>query len=561
VCGIIGIYTRKRENLEARAEAALETVKDRGPDSRRILFSGFEGSNGHFGALGAARLAMVDVDGPNQPLETADRRYRIACNGEVWNYRELRREMESRGVVFATAGDTEAVLYVVAANGLDAPQRFRGQFAYIVEDTRDGLIHAGRDPHGICPLYYGKNRDEDLILASALKVLLDNGVAGQDVRLLPQGHTFVYDTASGKFRFHRYYDIMERIRPGLEVPPIRDLKERLFRIIEERIPREVPYAAIVGGIDSSLATAVCCKADLPPLCVITVTTTDDENCSDVRNARLLSEMLGVESRVSVVDEDYIRKNLQHVINILGSANYFEVVTGILGLKAAEMTKEAGGKAIVTGGGSDEIFGGYDFAWSLFQLDRLEPNLLHIYRQTGVFECHREDSVSASVGVEARPAYYDTELAEILFSIPLEKRILGLGTGDVTEKAILKQIARGVLPDSIVDARKSPFYRSTSILTLFEKVADKLITREEAAAWKKKMVKRNPSLAGSMLMPGKGPVLIHKTFTGLFPGLEDLTVPGGPPDYDDPQSYGRFYCFFGSPFLEGFKWPPPGDIRW
>jgi asparagine synthetase B (glutamine-hydrolysing) len=279
------------------------------------------------------------------------------------------------------------------------------------------------------------------------------------------------------------------------------------------------------------------------------------------NAGTLAGKFRIESRVSLVDEDYVEKNLERVVAALCSANYLEVLTGILGLRAAEMAAEAGAKAIITGGGSDELFGGYDFAWKMFEPERLEENLLHVYRQSGIFECHREDAVCTSLGIEVRPAYYDTDLAELILSLPASERIEGLGTETITEKAILKRIARGLLPDGIVDARKAPFYRSTSIVGLFERVAERAMSERDAERWRAEALKKNPALARSMMMRGRGPVLVYKTFASIYPGLDDLPCPMGPPDYGAPDSYGRFYCFFGSPLLAGYRWRSACTEKW
>ncbi|NIM48274.1 MAG: hypothetical protein GTO22_03295 [Gemmatimonadales bacterium] len=556
MCGIIAIYTRRRDNLEQRARAALALLENRGPDSQEVRLSGLHhGDNGHhyYGAIGVARLAIVDVEGPTPPLATPDGRYRIGFHGEIWNYRDLRTELVSGGATFQTSGDTEVVLHTVANHHDQAPHRLRGQFAYVVEDTHEGIVYAARDPNGICPLFYAINEEREFILGSTVNVLLQDSVDGQQLRALPQGYSLTYDAKTGRLQFNRYYDITAAIRPGTDAPPIDSLRTRLCNTIHEKIPREVPYATIVGGIDSSFVTTVCSRSDRPPSCIITVTTTEDTVSADVRNARLLSERCGIEARIGLVDEEYILKNLERVIDMLGSSNFLEVVTGIVGLKAAEMAREAGAKAIITGGGADEMFGGYDFVWTMFELDSVEQNLLHVYQQSGMFECHREDSVTAAVGIEARPAYYDTDLAELLFSLPVGQRIVGLGTQQVTEKAILKQIAYGHLPRQIINAKKSPLYESTAVVQLFEKVAARMMTRKEAARWKKQSVADNALSLSLMLSSGTGPVLVHKIFTERFPGLRGLRVPYAPPDYNDPNSYGRFHGAFGSPLMEGFKW--------
>ena len=546
MCGIFAIYNSSSRDCHDRADQALALIAPRGPDSQRTLFSP---NRCYSGVLGAARLAMVDINGAHQPLSSSDQRYRIAVDGEIWNYRRLRRDLEATGVGLQTAGDIEVLLYMVARYGDQAPQHLDGQFAYIVEDTHAGMIYAGRDPHGISPLFFGTNAGGDFVLASSVRVLLANAVTGEDIRILPQGHTLRYQIATGRL-WCRCYCALDSDQPTAPLPAITELRSRVVRLIASKIPEEVPYATIVGGLDSSLVTAVCCANSFRPRCIVSVATSEDQHSRDVANARLLADSYGIDCRIAVVDADYIASRLELVIEVLASANYLEVVTGIVGLKAAETAKAAGVRAIITGGGADEIFAGYDFAWSMYDQRHLEANLRHIYRQSGNFECHREDSVTAAVGLEARPAYYDSELARMIFAIPLAQRIIGLGSSRVIEKAILKKIATGIVPESIVNTRKSPFYRSTSIVKLFEKVAARMFGREQAIAWKRHLASHNPAWLRAFCFPGCGPVFVHCLFCKKFPTLANLLPPTTPPDYNDPQSYGQFHAALGSPILEG-----------
>ena len=551
MCGITAFFTSNRANLERRAADALALIAPRGPDSQRAVFSHLDDAAApYFGALCAARLAMVDVAGPNQPLETSDGRFRVALDGEIWNYRALRAELTADGVCFQTQGDTEVLLYTVAARGSGAPRTLRGQFVYVVEDTETGRIYAARDRHGIRPLFHGLNAAGDFILSSSVHVLLDNDVPATAIRILPQGYSLEYDARSGALRFERYYDLDADVAAQPERRSIDALRDHLFARIREKIPTEVPYVTIVGGIDSALATMVCGQATPRPRCTITVAT--DETSSDVTHARMLSEALDLECRIGLVDADYIRENLAHVIDTLASANFFEVVTSLVGLKAAQMAREVGAKAIISGGGGDELFGGYDFVWKLFEAEHVEANLRHVYLQSGTFECHREDRIISSVGIEPRPVYYDAELAAQLFSLSPEARIAGLGTPQVVSKSLLREIARGVLPDPIVDAPKLAFYKSSGITRLFEQVARELMSSEEASDWKRHVRETNPSWAMWLLAPGRGRVLIHKLFAERFPGLASLPIPPYPPDYDDPESYGAFHGSFGAPRLQGYK---------
>ncbi|MDF0602567.1 asparagine synthetase B [Psychromarinibacter sp. C21-152] len=546
MCGIVGVFGTSPDRAKALAARVLGDLSSRGPDAVTLAAT-------TTGAIGAARLRISDPAAPDQPMTTPDGAFRLALNGEIWNDRDLRRRLQAGGARFATACDTETVLHAVAAAGPDAPQMLDGQFAYIAQDMRTGQVHAARDPFGICPLWRAHLPDGGLILASSIAPILDAGAHPGTLRALPQGHSLSFHPASGKVTLRRYSD------SGLAEPHGRPdpadpqaLLAHLATTIRRRIPAEVPYATITGGIDSSLVTAICQTAHRPPTCTITVAACAADT-PDIDNARQLQAAYGTRALVGRVDADFIRDALPLVIERLASAQYLVVLSSLVALKAARMAREAGAKVILTGGGADELFGGYTYLWTLFDRAQLAANLSHILRQTGAHECHREDAIIAATGIEPRPAYFDLPLARAVAATPPEARIRGLGSARVTEKALLKAAARRLpgFPPEIVARRKAPFYRSTAIAELFETVAAEMLPPAERDAWIARHIRG--TAWESMMFGGRtGPVLVHKLFCERFPGLAAAPLRLRPPDYGDPDDYGRYAPNLGAPALDGFS---------
>jgi asparagine synthase (glutamine-hydrolysing) len=220
MCGILGfVGTRWREH----AAQALASLKTRGPDEQSVLSL-------DEAVLCHARLAVIDLAGGHQPMQSPDGRYTIVFNGEIYNFIELRKELEAKGFSFATRSDTEVLLHGYAAWGEKLLDRLDGMFAFSVWDARERRLFAARDTLGIKPFMYAAV-DGGLVFASTLAPFLAlpdfprrldpealrDYLAFQtplsphtflrDVRQLPPAHLLRFNAASGRFETVRYWSI------------------------------------------------------------------------------------------------------------------------------------------------------------------------------------------------------------------------------------------------------------------------------------------------------------------------------------------------------------------
>ena len=149
MCAICGIFDLKSGRTPEREtlDRMLETLRHRGPDGRDALF--LDGL-----ALGFDRLSFIDLEGGMQPLQNEDRTVSMVCNGEIFNYKELREELERKGHTFRTKTDVEVVLHLYEECGADFPNRLNGQFAAAVYDSRTRELWLARDHMGVAPLFY-----------------------------------------------------------------------------------------------------------------------------------------------------------------------------------------------------------------------------------------------------------------------------------------------------------------------------------------------------------------------------------------------------------------------
>jgi asparagine synthase (glutamine-hydrolysing) len=271
MCGIAGIVggAPRRPTLEAM----LGALDHRGPDDRGV----------HLGddvALGMTRLAVIDLVTGRQPMSSDDGAATIVFNGEIYNFRALRAELDARGVRFRTQSDTEVILRAWEADGERCVERLRGMFAFAIWDARRRTLFLARDRLGKKPLYYWQGGGS-LVFASEIKALLRHPGPGRevdftalhhylaygytpaassafaDIRKLPAGHTATL--AAGTLAARRYWSLPAAPAPGPR-PAFPELAERIRHEIREavrlRLESDVPLGAFLsGGIDSSVVVA------------------------------------------------------------------------------------------------------------------------------------------------------------------------------------------------------------------------------------------------------------------------------------------------------------------
>jgi len=277
MCGIWGVFWRESESPVPEDVLARmgDVMPYRGPDDRGAFLRPGIG-------LGHLRLSIIDLSPTgHQPMMSEDGRYAIIYNGEVYNYIELRQELEAKGHRFRSTSDTEVILRLYQEMGPACVERFNGMFAIAVWDEQERSLWLVRDRLGVKPLYYVLNRDR-LIFASEIKAILASRLitpipnkraiyqyvkhmytTGRETfftdifRLLPGQSLFVTPTES---RFSRYWDVPLESEPRLTAP-IRTYADRLHELIDDavrlRLRSDVPVGAYLsGGIDSSSIVAL-----------------------------------------------------------------------------------------------------------------------------------------------------------------------------------------------------------------------------------------------------------------------------------------------------------------
>ncbi|MDE1466586.1 XrtA/PEP-CTERM system amidotransferase [Aurantiacibacter sp. D1-12] len=281
MCGIAGLFhTGTIKPVDpVRVERMCDVLAHRGPDGSGVWSAPGVG-------LGHRRLSIIDIAGSPQPMHSNDERAVIVFNGEIYNYRELRKELTERGAKFRTEGDTEVILEAWKLWGRDCVKHLHGMFAFAIYDCADRTLFLARDRFGVKPLFYTLLSDGSLAFASELKGLLAHPLLRRDVdyraiedymtwgyvpdhrsilqgvHKLPAAHTLLLKHDTEVARPEVYWDIsFERRHKGKAADLEAELLHHLQQAVESRMVSDVPLGAFLsGGVDSSTVVAFMAQA-------------------------------------------------------------------------------------------------------------------------------------------------------------------------------------------------------------------------------------------------------------------------------------------------------------
>ncbi|MEV6303535.1 asparagine synthase (glutamine-hydrolyzing) [Actinoplanes sp. NPDC051861] len=350
--------------------AALATMRHRGPDDTQIEYG-----DGY--AFGFNRLAIIDREHSVQPIRYADR-WTVVFNGEIYNYRELRADLiREHQAVFATEGDSEVLAAAFHYWGEAALPRLRGMFAFVAFDHRTGTLHAARDAFGIKPLYLLETAD-GLFLASERKAL-DTFAAGaggaldtdalahyltfqyvpepltlhRHIRRLPPGHRLVW-TPGGGVREHRWF--RPSLRP-LRVQPEaahHAIRDALSASVQRHLHADVPVGAFLSsGVDSSAIVALASRVD-PSIHAFTAGFAA-HGYSEIEVAQDTADQLGVRLTPTIVTDEDVLSFLPQIVHLLDDP---VADPSLIPLYFLARTASRYVTVVLSGEGSDELFGGY-----------------------------------------------------------------------------------------------------------------------------------------------------------------------------------------------------------
>jgi asparagine synthase (glutamine-hydrolysing) len=381
VCGICGIATTRGVADVDALRAMSDLLVHRGPDSAGEHVDGGI-------ALAARRLSILDLEHGDQPIANEDGTCVVVQNGEIYNYPELRRELQRAGHELRTRCDTEALVHLYEEHDVGFAERLRGMFALAIWDARRRRLVLARDPYGIKPLYYRHVGDE-LRFASELRALprgeidLDaleaflafNSIPApysifRDIRKLPAGHVLIWqDGAISVNRYARPGPAKAgELRDGDEAELVEELRARLRDSVQAHLLSDVPVGVLLsGGVDSAALAALAAQETPQP--VHTFTIGFAERSFDERaGARLVAERYGTEHH-----ELLVRPEPELLLQALAEA-FDEPFADSSALPTYLVSQLAAAnvKVALSGEGGDELFGGYYTYTADLVADRVAP---------------------------------------------------------------------------------------------------------------------------------------------------------------------------------------------
>jgi asparagine synthase (glutamine-hydrolysing) len=383
MCGLNAIYAfHPAAGLPARAEliATRDAMRARGPDGSGEWWS----ADGRLG-LGHRRLAILDLsERAGQPMVSACGRYVVVFNGEIYNYPQLRVELEAKGGEFRTTSDTEVLLHLFASDGAAMVRRLRGMFAFAIWDNTARSLFLARDPYGIKPLYIA-NDGWTVRVASQVKALLAGGKVSRDpepagivgfhlwgsvpepftlyrdIRALPAGHTQVID-AAGPNEPKPYASIAQVFADGAANPaPKSEIVDRVSTAARESVAAHLLADVEVGvllsaGVDSGALLGLMRDAGQQKIRAITLAF-EEFRGTDEDEAPLAAEIArhyGADHSVRAVSEEEFQSDLPAILAAMDQPS----IDGVNTWFVAKAAREAGLKVALSGLGGDEILAGY-----------------------------------------------------------------------------------------------------------------------------------------------------------------------------------------------------------
>lgn len=462
MCSIFGMFDlQPGDDLAALRRQALECSqrqRHRGPD-----WSGVHVDAGVI--LVHERLAIVDPASGAQPLRSRDGALALAVNGEIYNHAALRADS---GYDFTSGSDCEVVnaLYRDAAATPPAHwlARLNGIFAFALWDGASGRYLVARDPIGVCPLYWGHDTQGRLCVASEMKALVD---LCADVCEFPPGH--VYDSADGSLT--RWYARPWREHAhtrGVRIEPAA-LRGAFEAAVHRQLMTDVPYGVLLsGGLDSSLVAA--CAARYARARI------EDGDRSEAWWPRLHSFAIGLDgspdlaaarvaaTALGTVHHEFVysfAEGLDALPEVIRHIETYDVTT----IRAstpmfllARRIKAMGVKMVLSGEGSDEIFGGYLYFHKAPSAQAFHDETVRKLDALHAYDCLRANKAMMAWGVEARVPFLDLEFLDVAMAMDATHKMAGVqadGTRRI-EKAVLREAFAGVLPESILWRQKEQF---------------------------------------------------------------------------------------------------------
>lgn len=443
MCGILAVLRKSEQSISVEKISEMSSrMSHRGPDERDVHVM----ENGY--VLCHERLSIVDLHTGKQPIQGTDTAWMVH-NGEIYNHGDIRKMLSHHH--WRSTSDSEAIVHLYEEYGYDICNMLHGIFAFVVVDG-DKFI-AGRDPIGVKPMYYGRLADGSICFASEMKAIEKEC---EDVAAFPPGHYYTPEDGFVQYFKPAWFDDKVCNRP-LELDVLRDA---LIESTRKRLMADVPIGVLLsGGLDSSLTSAIAARLLAEQGKVLhSFSIGLDDNAPDAVAAKKVADFIGtkhhnihftVEQGIEIIDKLIWHLETYDVTSIRASTPMYFLSKAIT---------DMGIKVVLSGEGSDEIFGGYLYFYNAPSLEEFQKETISRVQRLSTADCLRADKSTMAHGLEARVPFLDKHFLQVAMRIAPEHKMPI--KGQKVEKEILRQAfddkENPWLPDEILWRQKEQF---------------------------------------------------------------------------------------------------------
>ena len=491
MCGIVGILSKKNENVVPLVGAMLSCMINRGPDGAGIAadersiqsdsfsnlrYQKLSGSS----ALGHVRLAIVGGTCGQQPFRSCDGRLTVEHNGEIYNYKTIRKRLMKHHK-FSTQTDSEVIVhlmedYFLKKNNLlyaikKTVAELDGVYAFVVKEEESGTLALVRDKMGVRQIYYGEN-DRLFGFASERKALWKIGIKEPTKRVLPCHAVIISpDGTLQEFKIanlpiestKKVYKTMASAVSIYEKTLLASMKKRT---------QDFDKVGIIfsGGIDSVIIAWLAKKMVPEVICY----TGGIQGSNDIVYARQIAKKLNLKLRVNELTQGEVEEMIPEVINTIEDTNAGQVEVAIPVYAAVKLAHEDGINVMFSGQAADELFGGYAWYARVVEKegyqklrDHMTQDLLLLYKET----LEREDKITMAHSIEMREPFLDIEVIRCSMGMDLKLNIKG--ASDILGKHVHRKLAQKLgIPKNIAYRIKEAAQHGSGMHNIFDTIARK-----------------------------------------------------------------------------------------
>ncbi len=454
MCGIVGAFELKPFSSEKLRPQVLEMskrIRHRGPDWSGIFTS-------ENAILAHERLAIVDPKSGSQPLFSPDGNVVLAVNGEIYNHQQLRNTLPN--YEFTTQSDSEVILALYLAKGASFIEDLNGIFGFALYDARNNSFLIARDHMGIIPLYYGKDENGQLFVASELKSL--EGFCREIAQFPPGHYLYSKDGNEPKKWYTRDWESYDVVKD--KETDLAKLRQALEDAVQRQLMSDVPYGVLLsGGLDSSVIAAITKKfaskrietggkeeAWYPQLHSFAVGL---KGAPDLIAAKKAADHIGtIHHEINFT----IQEGLDAIRDVIYHLETYDVTTVRASTPMyllSRVIKSMGIKMVLSGEGSDELFGGYLYFHKAPNAQEFHEETVRKLKKLYLYDCLRANKSLAAWGVEGRVPFLDKEFMDVAMTLNPADKMIKDGR---MEKWVVRKAFEDYLPESIAWRQKEQF---------------------------------------------------------------------------------------------------------